>query len=333
LVPTNQSPASFSVGGTTYFYSKKAVSFVASSDVYPTPMTKIVYFDSVGNAIKVAGPSAGGPAYGVLLNKRTIAGSGWQGPSGGNTYEAQLLITDGTIITVPIDATDYPIPLYSVVTYGTVPSGLTDLSNPASPPPVASPAVINRGTVTFTAGSATNNRANANTIFFVQATPPSGVPTYSVYIGILSIPSITGSADSTVYTIPVAQGGSGFATVVFVKDAVWADTGVVSTDVIYVYGPSGSPATDVDGSYFTYFVVKNGIPDTMEVVDTSAGAFSAGGRLLSSVTKNDKGRVISGSDIVIPNTSTKALQTGVGTNAASDGVVKFGSTEVTFADK
>ncbi|HPS75752.1 MAG TPA: hypothetical protein PLD83_04870, partial [Oscillospiraceae bacterium] len=201
---------------------------------------------------------------------------------------------------------------------------------------------ITTGTVAFSAGNngsdavKTDNKANAKTLFFVVTYASDGTPTYKVYTGISSVPSIDGfkvPAGATGYSDVYTATGATYASAAFVNGAKLTSDATTSKDVIYVTTKGAVPMTDATlGSYVVYHAVVNG---TVTTVNAAYGVFTADG-IYAAVTK-DTNSVITAATPMADSAANvtpviKYVTGALGTTAESSGIVKLNTAELTYAD-
>ena len=339
----------FVAGTTTYKYNENAASFVVASDV-TNKTSKVVYLDDNGYVVAVADPTTSANLAVVLAATSTQSLDGY-------TYNVRLLLADGTIkdvVATKAASNNVGTPgaygVNEIVTYTVNSTGKYVLTNAGTAAAGVYAPAITTGTVAFSAGSneatptavKTDNKANAKTLFFVVTYASDGTPTYKVYTGISSVPSIAGFKGTTGVTevsdVYTAEGAT-YASAAFVNDAKLTSDATTSKDVIYVTTKGAVPMTDSTlGSYVIYHAVVNG---TVTTVNAATDVFTADG-IYAAVTKDTNGVITAKTPMAdSPANVTPVIKyvTGAtGTAAESNGIVEFNTvnnataTELTYAD-
>jgi len=328
--------------GKAYKYNENAASFISAADV-TNKTSKVVYLDDNGYVVAVADPTNS-------ANLAVVLAYSPAGSLDGYTYNVRLLLADGTVKDVVATkgtsnsavGVKGAYEVNEIVTYTVNSTGkyvLTDAGTAVAG--VYAPA-ITTGTVAFSAGNngsdavKTDNKANAKTLFFVVTYASDGTPTYKVYTGISSVPSIDGfkvPTGSTGASDVFTATGATYASAVLVNGAKLTSDSTTSKDVIYVTTKGAVPMTDATlGSYVVYHAVVNG---TVTTVNAASGLFTADG-IYTAVTKNTNGVITAAipmTDSAVNVTPVIKYVTGaLGTTAESSGIVKLNTAELTYAD-
>ena len=306
------------VGGETYDYAAQIANQAKEADL---KFDVDVVLDNYGNAIDIA-PVSTNTQYAVVL-KIDNQYDMWN-----DTKAAQLLLTDGTIVSEAILATDSQ-------DAGTIAEG-----------DIVSYKINNKDKYTLTKLADVNNNgintdstkhvveivngdysmdkivdatgtisANGSTIFLVKDLDGDGDAVYTAYNGIKNVPSIktTTAADATVY----CKTGN-VATVVYI-DASGTDA-VINTstnNVVYVnYDPDVTAVNDsVMGIYYTYEAVVNGEITNINVNQATKTALAGGNNMFTTISVDSHG--------VYALTGAQASKTGV--EKVSNDVLGFGT--------
>ena len=323
VVPTRlNSDGTFVANGTTYTMAA-GVDPIASSAV--TDKEEVVlYFDSYGYVVKTSTPEAAASSlnYAYVIKAVENAGDVWE-----TKPMAQLLLTDGSVVTVELNTWTAALD-GKVVTY-TVKDGVYTLSNAAALAETNDTALnIDKGVA---AGTVNNKTVyfSAKTVFVVISKDSNDKAVYNVYTGIANVPSLEGDTDNTFSLAWTSNGADtpapvptddAIAEVVFVKDAKESSSSSTAKDTYYILGDSSvGSVTDVDlGTYYEYAAVVNGTITTVKVDERLTTV-----KYVKSVTMNDKGVITGfGADV------TTSPATGI--EAAKDGLLKLGTVYKTY---
>ncbi len=315
----------FVAGGKTYEYNKNN-----ARETVNLKDSITVYLDANGYVVYVEKYEAGSTNYAFVLDTKKN-NDGWT--SSKNTYEAKLLLTDGTVITVNTD--DVKATVNTFVSY-TVDDDdvytLTAKDKTAAEADKKDAIALNKGKAKFTAGG-TTYYANSSTIFLVHDNTNDE---YAVYTGIANVPSMTGEA--AVYVNSKTGAAGSVASIVYISAA---DTVVSDANKALVYVIAGSKSDlvkDADkGDYYTYDAVIDGEITTIDVAKSyvepttgSAPDLASGDVLASKLTYNSK-NVVTGIT-TYANTSDEKVIPGIGTLKTTDGTVGLDGEYYTYAD-
>ncbi len=176
--------------------------------------------------------------------------------------------------------------------------------------------------------------ANGKTTFLI-ATSVNGETRYNVYEGIANVPTVkvtTGTAPITTFVEKLNDSKEGAAKVVYI-DATGTNVDVVgsSKDVIFVKGSStGSSYDSKLGTYYEYDAIVNGEITTIKV-DTASRTEK--NTLYGTVSYDSNGiaSLDDGANADNPSTSANTYY-GVGTDKASNDIVKLGREYRTYTD-
>ncbi|MCI7473831.1 MAG: S-layer homology domain-containing protein [Clostridiales bacterium] len=301
----------FVAGGTTYEYN-------ATAAVYGGRLKDSinVYLDTNGYVVYVEKYEAGSTNYAFVLDTKQN-NDGWNGSK--NTYEAKLLLTDGSVVVVDTDkkkATENTFVSYTVDDNDVYTLTAKDKTSTAG-----SKIEVSKGTSKFTADAA--YYANSSTIFLVHDNVNDE---YVVYTGIANMPTMNGAA--TVYVNTKNGAPNSVASIVYISAA---DTVVSDANKGLVYIIAGSESdliNDADkGEYYTYNAVVDGETTTINVAKDAKLSADV---LASKLTYNSKDLV---TNITAYSTEgdDKAIS-GTGTLKTTDGTVGLQGAYYTYAE-
>ena len=300
----------FVAGGTTYEYGT-----VSRSESVVLKDSINVYLDTYGYVVYVEKYQAGSSNYAFVLATHENEDK-WDASV--KTYEAKLLLTDGTEMVVNTD--DVEATVNTFVSYTVDDDDVYTLTAKDTTSVAGASIDVTKGTSKFTVGSDTYY-ANSSTIFLVYDNTNEE---YAVYTGMANVPTMEGAATVYVNT----KGGVGsVASIVYISAE---DTVVSDANKGLVYIIAGSESALVNdankGEYYTYDAVIDG---EITTVDVAKDAKLSGDVLASKLTYNSK-------DVVtkIAEYSTEGddkMITGTGTLKTTDGTVGLNGAYYTYA--
>ncbi len=320
MTPNRYTATDFTANGLTYKYSANAVCAPYADPKFGE--TNVV-LDKFGYVIDrpASGPVIIPTEYAIFLTSTTVPAT-W--PDTTATYKAQIVKADGTKEIVATDK-DYEggaiLAKGDVVicTAGTLANTGKTLFTAATVADTAGATPITKNVVTFGA-----SKANDKTVFLVKTVATSGAETYTKYVGIGNIPSIT---TETKYTT-INNATTGYAEFVYVDTATLYAAPTAASTVAFVDFSSGKAAVDsVKGAYTTYNAVVDGKITTIEV-DTAKDPFTADG-IFVNFTKNDKGLIVGATEMAGSATVTY-VNNGIATVAPSSGVLGLNGNLYTY---
>ncbi len=306
----------FVAGGTTYKYNKvNAGAYTSLNDSID------IYMDSYGYVVYVKQYEAGSGNIAFVLAQQPNTNFGE------TTYEAKLLLTDGTVIIADTDDEDPSKLVNTFVSYTVDDDDIYTLTAKDYTSGAGDYIDLTKGTSKFDINGATSGGvryANSSTIFLVY---DETAKEYSVYTGIANVPSMDGAA--TVYVNSKTSSSNSVAKYVYISGA---DSVVANDSKALVYIIAGSKSglvNDADrGEYYTYDAVVDGQITTIDVKSTVSVSSDI---LASKLTTNSKDIVTSITPYSITDNDDYAIS-GTGTKKATDGTVGLGSTYYTYSD-
>ena len=327
VVPTRvNGTTSFVANGTTYEFAANGGASIAGTAVTNKDQV-VIYFDNYGYVIKTGTPdNTTTTNYAYVINAATDKTDIWSSAKN----MAQLLLTDGTVVTVELTSdsefgTQGADIKGKLVTY-TVSNGKYELENATDLAAAASNTALSI-TKGVAAGKVDSKAVyfSAKTIFVVIS-GTAEAPVYNVYTGINNVPSMEGTTSATAIAMKgtTKAAANDIADVVVVKGASNAASST-SDNYFVLYDATVTKTTDVDlGEYYEYVAVVNGTITTVKVSETAKTAMSSANKFVQSVTMNDKGVITGfGADV----TTSPAI----GTKALKDGLLGLGTGYVTCA--
>ena len=301
----------FVAGGTTYEYN-------ASAAVYAGNLKDSVnvYLDTNGYVVYVEKYEAGSTNYAFVLATHTNEDK-WDKNT--KTYEAKLLLTDGTVIEVNTD--DKKATENTFVSYTVDDDDVYTLAAKDTTSSKGTSIDVTKGTSKFTADKA--YYANSSTIFLVYDNTNEE---YTVYTGIANVPTMNGTATVYVNT----KSGSSVASIVYVSAA---DTVVSDANKALVYIIAGSQSdliNDADkGEYYTYDAVIDG---QITTVDVAKDQKLTSDKLASKLTYNTKDVVTAIAEYEDDSSKDDYYFGGKGTSKTADGTVGLNGAFYTYAE-
>ena len=300
----------FVAGGTTYEYGT-----VSRSESVVLKDSINVYLDTYGYVVYVEKYQAGSSNYAFVLATHENEDK-WDASV--KTYEAKLLLTDGTEMVVNTD--DVEATVNTFVSYTVDDDDVYTLTAKDSTSAAGASIDVSKGVSKFTVDS-DNYYANSSTIFLVYDNTNEE---YAVYTGMANVPTMDGPATVYVNT----KGGVGsVASIVYISAA---DTVVSDANKGLVYIIAGSESAlvnDADkGEYYTYDAVIDG---EITTVDVAKAAKLSGDVLASKLTYNSKDVVTN--ITAYSTTGDDKMITGTGTLKTTDGTVGLNGAYYTYA--
>ena len=300
----------FVAGGTTYEYGT-----VSRSESVVLKDSINVYLDTYGYVVYVEKYQAGSSNYAFVLATHENEDK-WDASV--KTYEAKLLLTDGTEMVVNTD--DVEATVNTFVSYTVDDDDVYTLTAKDTTSVAGASIDVTKGTSKFTVGSDTYY-ANSSTIFLVYDNTNEE---YAVYTGMANVPTMEGAATVYVNT----KGGVGsVASIVYISAA---DTVVSDANKGLVYIIAGSESALVNdankGEYYTYDAVIDG---EITTVDVAKDAKLSGDVLASKLTYNSKDVVTN--ITAYSTTGDDKMITGTGTLKTTDGTVGLNGAYYTYA--
>ena len=300
----------FVAGGTTYEYGT-----VSRSESVVLKDSINVYLDTYGYVVYVEKYQAGSSNYAFVLATHENEDK-WDASV--KTYEAKLLLTDGTEMVVNTD--DVEATVNTFVSYTVDDDDVYTLTAKDTTSVAGASIDVTKGTSKFTVGSDTYY-ANSSTIFLVYDNTNEE---YAVYTGMANVPTMEGAATVYVNT----KGGVGsVASIVYISAE---DTVVSDANKGLVYIIAGSESALVNdankGEYYTYDAVIDG---EITTVDVAKDAKLSGDVLASKLTYNSKDVVTN--ITAYSTTGDDKMITGTGTLKTTDGTVGLNGAYYTYA--
>lgn len=300
----------FVAGGTTYEYGT-----VSRSESVVLKDSINVYLDTYGYVVYVEKYQAGSSNYAFVLATHENEDK-WDASV--KTYEAKLLLTDGTEMVVNTD--DVEATVNTFVSYTVDDDDVYTLTAKDTTSVAGASIDVTKGTSKFTVGTDTYY-ANSSTIFLVYDNTNEE---YAVYTGMANVPTMEGAATVYVNT----KGGVGsVASIVYISAE---DTVVSDANKGLVYIIAGSESALVNdankGEYYTYDAVIDG---EITTVDVAKDAKLSGDVLASKLTYNSKDVVTN--ITAYSTTGDDKMITGTGTLKTTDGTVGLNGAYYTYA--
>ena len=305
----------FVAGGETYKYNKVNYGYTGS-----LKDSVDIYLDTYGYAVYVKQYEAGSGNYAFVVGSQDHTNFG------DKTYEAKLLLTDGTIVIADTDDVDPKNLVNKFVSYTVDDDDIYTLTEKDVTSKAGNSITLTKGTSKFDingASSGGERYANNSTIFLVYDNVNKE---YSVYTGIDNVPSMSGEA--TVYVNSKTGDPGSVAKFVYIEGA---DTVVANANKALVYIIAGSKSglvKDSDkGEYYTYDAVIDG---KITTIDVKSDVEVKTDILASKLTTNSKD-VVTG---ITPYSTTgdDKMISGNGTKKTTDGTVGLGDTYYTYSE-
>ena len=319
LTSTTGTPVTkFVAGGTTYEYNK-----VNHSETVNLKDSITVYLDTNGYVVYVEKYEAGSTNYAFVL----ATNSEKDKFSTKYLNEAQLLLTDGTVVIVELDKDTkdaYKSAENTFVSYTVDDDDVYTLTKKDTTTG-GDNIDVTKGTSKFDINGADADGvyyANSSTIFLVHDNVNDE---YAVYTGIANVPTMDGAA-----TVYVNTKSSSVASIVYISAA---DTVVSDANKALVYIIAGSESSlikDADkGEYYTYDAVIDGEITTVDVAKDQKLSADV---LASKLTYNSKDVVTGITEYEDDNTKDDYYFGGKGTAKTTDGTVGLNSKYYTYAE-
>ena len=308
----------FVAGGTTYEYN--AVNHTESVNLKDSIT---VYLDTNGYVVYVEKYEAGSTNYAFVLATNDIEDK-WDATK--KTYEAKLLLTDGTVIEVSTG--DKEATKNSFVSYTVDDDDVYTLAAKDKTSAAGTEIKVTKGTSKFDINGATTGGeyyANSNTIFLVYDETNEE---YTVYTGIANMPTMDGAATVYVNT----KKDSNVASIVYVSAA---DTVVSDANKALVYIIAGSKSdliNDADkGEYYTFDAVIDGEITTIDVAKAEGDKLTSD-MLASKLTYNTKDVVTNITEYEDDSAKDDYYFSGKGTSKTADGTVGLQNAFYTYSE-
>jgi hypothetical protein len=238
--------SSFVAGGTTYKYSandetEDGVIVISKGDA-----SVDLYLDAQGNVILAKTHTANSTTSYAVVLKTTSTSDSTDIWSSTTTYYAQVVNTNGETEDLKITKASFDAITAGDIVTVSENNGVNTLTTKAS---AGAAATVTKGTVSV--GSATANSATTYIVETISTVNGKEVPSYTVYTGYKTVPSMTSTA-TTIFT------KDGYASIVYLS-AVKATADTSKNVLVVATGKEQkvSDATYEDG-YYEYNAVVNG---------------------------------------------------------------------------
>ena len=340
-----------------YSVNAKNKAIVNKSDLTNAADQEVtIYLDDYGYVLWIDTEAISGN-YAVVIGK------------GNSTLddEVKLLLADGTtargtvdsFTTSSLDTSFSALNVGDIVTYTVNSSNEYKLTTVAQVQTVSDTSgikIVENGDSTLNSSSANAyleandgtvhaNRANGKTLFLI-ATTVNRNTVYSVYEGIANVPTVTTTASNagmnvTAYVKDVVDGtpDTGAARVVYI-DATGGNADVTgdSKDVIFVMGGSANGTySSALGGYYEYDAIINGSFDKIKSDDPVDGLamFGKVSYDTNGIASLDNGYYFdtdTNAFVEVGSASSSNVDSGIGTDKQSNGVLLLGNSYETVAD-